>query len=122
MRDYKITNFLCDSTYGGWFTMNSIREVNETIIDLLPETLEKHYGKNRNYIIEDIDTKKMFKQYVYIAWLESPFLEGETVHDEECDGFNLFLIGFTDSPENCVEDIYKFGDRVFITKAEPFWE
>ena len=42
--------------------------------------------------------------------------------EEGCEwmGHHLFVIGFTDNPENCVSDIYRMGDKHFEAKAQGY--
>ena len=125
-RNFKIVNLVCDSTYEGTFFIHNLHKTNESIINLLPLSLKKHYG-NVDYYIQEVDLSSPLKNYVYFAWLDGS-IETEdgnryfNEHGEKYDSHELFLIGFTDSPETCIQDIYFLGDKVFNDKAKGYFD
>ena len=127
MRNFTIENFLCDKTYGGIWTASDLDETNEHVLKYSLKTLEKHYGSDRPYIQEQAKKGEQLRKYMYIAWLsgELPLEETDPRNfDEsgnEVHGFHLFVIGFTDSPENCVDDINAMGDETFDKLAKGFF-
>jgi len=127
MRNYTITNFLCDQTYGGIYAMGDLDETNKHVLEYSLKTLSKHYGSNRPYIQEQAKEGEYLRKYLYIAWLDGELpLEDNDPRNfdesgDEVHGFHLFVIGFTDSPENCVDDIYAMGDESFDKLAKGFF-
>jgi len=120
MRNYEISNFLCDKTYGGVYAMTDMKKVNKMVVKTAKKTLEKHYGQGRPYKFEsDLNLKYTFKRYMFIAWLDGKIKNSSTIEDYH--GHHLFVIGFTNSPETCVDDIYEMGDKYFNTDAIGFY-
>lgn len=124
MRNYKITNFLCDETYGGVMTMSDLEDLNDGVQKYALKTLEKHYGVDRPYVQTELPLDEFFPRYMFIAWLDGDIFDDDRNVDEEGDeyhGHHLFVLGFTNSPRTCVDDIYKMGDENFNTKAHGFF-
>jgi hypothetical protein len=122
-RNYQITNFLCDQTYGGVYAFSDFKELNQRVKHYSLKTLEKHYGTGRAYYSEIPDDYDYgFKPYMFIAWLSNDN-EGEEVDEagDEFHGKDLFVIGFTDKPETCVQDIYRMGDEYFKEYSRGFY-
>ena len=117
MRNYSITNFLCDQTYGGVYCFSNLGVLNDTMKSHSMLTLEKHYGTDRPYVTEVEPSNESFPAYMFIAWLDGNV---EMSGDLDYDGHYLFVIGFTDNPRNCVSDIYRMGDKYFEAKAQGY--
>jgi len=126
MRNYTITNFLCDKTYGGVMCFSDMASLNDTMIHSSLLTLEKHYGTNRPFETEMFPSKEGYPKHMFIAWLEgTPDIDEKDPRNfdedgDEVHGFHLFVIGFTSNPETCVDDIYRMGDKYFEEKSKGF--
>jgi len=83
-------------TYGGKLDIGDLQQTNAMIVlEEIPNTLEKMWGENRNWIFVDKQIYQHFEwlpPIVVYAWLVSP----KEVTDQIACGSQLFLIWFQD--------------------------